>query len=85
MVHDIAGPQNSDAPDSVRFTDPSTWQPLKNLPVTTLYVQPDHYLCLGDNSPESSDGRAWGLVPKRLLLGRALAVYFPIGRECRIR
>ena len=43
----------------------------------TLYVQPDHYLCLGDNSPESSDGRTWGLVSRRLLLGRAMLVYYP--------
>ena len=43
----------------------------------TYYVQPGHYLCLGDNSAESSDGRYWGLVPERLMLGRALMVYFP--------
>src|SRR5208283_499480 len=47
------------------------------LPSRTMYVQPGHYLCLGDNSPESADGRAWGLVPERLMLGRALMVYFP--------
>jgi signal peptidase I len=40
-------------------------------------VQPGHYLCLGDNSPESSDSRQWGAVPERLMLGRALAVYYP--------
>jgi len=51
----------------------------------TLYVQPNHYLCLGDNSPESSDSRVWGLVPNRLLLGRALLVYYPFGRAGRIR
>jgi signal peptidase I len=45
----------------------------------TMYVQPHHYLCLGDNSPESSDGREWGLVPDRLMLGRALMVYYPFG------
>jgi signal peptidase I len=45
--------------------------------VQTMYVQPGHYLCLGDNSGSSSDGREWGLVPDRLLLGRALVVYFP--------
>jgi signal peptidase I len=55
----------------------------------TLYVQPGHYLCLGDNSPASSDSRSWGrqnvrdsdsrggLVPERLMLGRALLVYWP--------
>lgn len=46
-------------------------------PLMTMFVQPGHYLCLGDNSPESSDSREWGLVPKHLLLGRALMVYWP--------
>jgi signal peptidase I len=55
--------------------------------VRTLYVQPGHYLCLGDNSSESSDSRYWGLVPQRLLLGRALLVYYPFfnGRAGLIR
>jgi signal peptidase I len=51
----------------------------------TMYVQPGHFLCLGDNSSESSDGRAWGLVPQRLLLGRALVVYYPFTRAGLIR
>lgn len=44
----------------------------------TLFVQPRHYLCLGDNSTQSSDGRDWGLVPERLFLGRAVMIYFPV-------
>jgi signal peptidase I len=56
--------------------DSRTWKNL-SYPVRTLYVQPGHYLCMGDNSPSSSDGRSWGLVPQRLLLGRALMVYYP--------
>jgi signal peptidase I len=44
------------------------------------YVQPDHYLCLGDNSASSSDSRSWGLVPARLMLGKAVFVFFPVGR-----
>jgi signal peptidase I len=51
----------------------------------TMYVQPGHYLCLGDNSQASSDSRDWGLVPERLMLGRALAVYYPIDRIGPIR
>jgi signal peptidase I len=43
----------------------------------TMYVQSGHYLCMGDNSTASSDGRYWGLVPDRLMLGRAKLVYFP--------
>jgi signal peptidase I len=53
--------------------------------VRTLYVQPGHFLCLGDNSSESSDSRYWGLVPQRLLLGRALVVYYPFTRAGLIR
>ncbi len=55
------------------------------LEVQTRYVQPGHFLCLGDNSAESSDSRFWGLVPERLLLGRALLVYFPFFRAGVIR
>ncbi len=51
----------------------------------TMYVQPGHYLCLGDNSQASSDSRDWGLVPQRLMLGRALAVYYPLERIGPIR
>lgn len=45
-----------------------------------FYVQPGHYLCLGDNSAQSSDSRNWGTVPERLLLGKAVLVFFPLGR-----
>jgi signal peptidase I len=53
--------------------------------VQTRYVQPGHFLCMGDNSSESSDSRFWGLVPQRLLLGRALLVYYPFTRAGVIR
>ncbi|MFN4258456.1 MAG: S26 family signal peptidase [Gemmataceae bacterium] len=43
----------------------------------TLHAQPGHFICLGDNSPESSDSREWGAVPDRLMLGRAILVYYP--------
>ncbi len=57
------------------FTESRTFGPTE---LRTMYVQPGHYLCLGDNSSESSDSRYWGLVPERLLLGRALVVYYPL-------
>ncbi len=49
-----------------------------------FYVQPGHYLCLGDNSAQSSDSRKWGLVPERLLIGRAVFVFWPPWPEMRI-
>jgi signal peptidase I len=80
----------SETPDiglgrEIDWSEPDTWRPLRELDFKTMYVQPGHYLCLGDNSPESSDSRAWGVVPQRLLLGRALLVYFPFDRAGRIK
>jgi signal peptidase I len=70
---------------TVDWSDPKTWEPLRQLHYRQLYVQPGHYLCLGDNSPQSSDSRDWGTVPERLMLGRALLVYFPFNRAGKIR
>jgi signal peptidase I len=74
-VNTGAGPSGGDI--ALDPGDPHSWKTLRKWPVMTMYVQPGHYLCLGDNSPESSDGRSWGLVPERLLLGRAVLVYYP--------
>jgi signal peptidase I len=71
--------------NGIDFMDPSTFSNWEHAPVATFHVQPDHFLCMGDNSPESSDGRSWGQVPRRLLLGRALLVYYPFHRAGRIR
>jgi signal peptidase I len=76
--HDRADGSIIMPPDA--WSNPGSWGPLQKLKYRTLYVQPGHYLCLGDNSTASSDSREWGLVPERLLLGRALAVYYPINR-----
>jgi signal peptidase I len=75
---------SSDAGREIDFGRPSDWEALGDLPLRTMYVQPHHFLCLGDNSPASSDSRSWGTVPERLLLGRALAIYFPFFRAGRI-
>jgi signal peptidase I len=77
-------PSTSDVPE-LKPEDPESFKHVAAAPVATFYVQPGHFLCLGDNSPESSDGRAWGLVPHRLMLGRALLVYYPFSRAGRIR
>lgn len=48
--------------------------------VLTFHVPAEYVLCLGDNSAASSDGRTWGCVPERLLLGKAVFVFFPLDR-----
>jgi signal peptidase I len=75
-------PSGPDAhlPRGEAWSNPQAWEPLRKQTYRTLFVQPGHYLCLGDNSTASSDSRDWGLVPERLLLGRAMAVYYPLNR-----
>jgi signal peptidase I len=67
------------------FFTPSEVSHRRFAKLDTFYVQPGHYLCLGDNSGHSSDSRAWGVVPKRLMLGKAIFVFFPFNRLGFIR
>jgi signal peptidase I len=41
-----------------------------------LIVPPDSYFVMGDNRTNSLDGRYWGFVPRRNLIGRPLFVYW---------
>jgi signal peptidase I len=43
-----------------------------------MTVPPGFYLALGDNSPESLDGRYWGFVPASAVVGRPLFIYYPL-------
>jgi signal peptidase I len=41
-----------------------------------LVVPPGDYFCMGDNRPDSLDGRYWGFVPRANILGRPIFVYW---------
>ncbi len=43
-------------------------------PVT---IGPDEYFVLGDNRPESSDSHFWGMLPAKLIVGKAWVSYWP--------
>lgn len=41
----------------------------------------DAYLPMGDNTRNSWDGRYWGEVPRRLMLGPGSCIYWPVSRR----
>ena len=47
----------------------------------SLIVPENRYYALGDNSANSQDGRYWGFVPAKDVVGRPMFVYFPFTRH----
>lgn len=46
-----------------------------------IEVPEGHYFALGDNSANSADGRMWGFVPDREIVGRAVFIYYPLSSD----
>ena len=44
----------------------------------TYEVDQNSYFVMGDNRPESSDSRIWGLMPRENLIGRAFVRLLPV-------
>ncbi|HVZ94374.1 MAG TPA: S26 family signal peptidase [Phycisphaerales bacterium] len=76
----------------IYYEVPNSPPALAALPARPATLGPDQFFCLGDNSPQSKDGRLWtdvdpwvadtidreaGIVPRELMLGKAFFVYFP--------
>ena len=63
--------------------DPRTFPPPQAIrSADDVYkVPPRQLFALGDNSPNSQDGRYWGAVPMKDLVGKAVFVYWPFTKR----
>jgi signal peptidase I len=61
-------------PDTV---DPATYAPSRDS-WGPLIVPPDHYVLLGDNRDQSLDSRYMGFIPRDVIRGKALFIYYSI-------
>lgn len=50
-------------------------------PGGSVNITPRNFFAMGDNSPDSADGRFWGFVPADDVIGRPFWVYFPFTRR----
>ena len=46
-----------------------------------MKVPDNSFFCMGDSRDESDDGRGWGFVPRELVIGRAMFVYWSCDRS----
>ncbi len=78
--------------EAAKFTRGGWGPALATHPLNLASLGKDQFFVMGDNSPSSKDGRLWevvdpwvadqiddtvGIVPRKLLLGKAFFVYFP--------
>ncbi len=85
VADDVGGVKN--ASGETPSTEPAYGQ-LEEHPEWSLdvpYTVPDdHYFLLGDNRSDSFDSRFWGPMPRASIIGKAIAVYWPLSGVRRL-
>ena len=73
----INGVRYPDPPES-KYTDasiyPAAVNPRDNFPA--FVVPPNHFFMMGDNRDNSADSRYWKAVPRDLIKGKAMLIYW---------
>lgn len=70
--------KNEESPDGFILDEPFIQTPLTGNAKYTLGE--DEYFVMGDNRPNSSDSRSWGLLNEKLIVGRAFIRLLPVSQ-----
>ena len=62
---------------------PEQYEDVRSYPETV--VPPHCYFVLGDHRSSSNDSRAWGMVPRRYIYGKAVFIYWPLDKMGLLR
>jgi len=68
---------NKENPNGFKLTEPYINE--KDFIGSAYETKDGEYFVMGDNRNRSSDSRYWGILPKKLLIGRAFLRLLPVG------
>lgn len=78
--------------DNVLYINGQPQPPASYLPPGVVYsdfgpikVPPNNYFMMGDNRNNSADSRVWGTLDRKLIIGKAVLVYWPLNHIGLIR
>lgn len=86
------GGDTVEARDNVLYINGQPQPPASYLPPGVVYsdfgpikVPPNNYFMMGDNRNNSADSRVWGTLDRKLIIGKAVLVYWPLNHIGLIR
>lgn len=68
------------SPGQMTSIDVCTSAPSKPYLADKVTIPDNSYLALGDNRTQSYDGRCWGVVHRKFIIGKAAKIWFPLNR-----